>query len=649
MPGEDMEIISEQLSILENHHALAEIDRNAILAGLATLQEKDPQTFKKYSTSISKGLPGVTGGVIGLIKAKKSGDPYAISIASLNMSSGVVTMLAPMLGPAAPAAALVSALLGMISTILGEFLPKAPSLKDELTEVFNKFLADAKLRKLELAAGEIWKLSDTIEHHKDNSTEYDPLNLFDGSQVKAIEDVWAYLLQEDTQSLPRWPKMLEKTLLLMCQLFKCVALEVTNPSTKAGITGKTPITYLPSLSELYLDKLRKVKPAAQTRGMGFELGWTYNSDVVRYSSPVYAVNKSEGNGVRLNDATGSRMSAVRDGTDGEPTYHLATITTENDGARASFSPPYTRADAKWEKLRDYPPAPWSDIWAVPGGRPDQPADEAAKDEFCVWVAAGTQVTGRVQHKNGSSSIFFGPHSIPGGNYPWDTVRAVHHPKALLHDPDYKAEPGRLKGSGYIIYQGGPNTRSTGLIYVTQWCPGEGKYGANPTNADGWVMGPWGSNPYTEIRVDRHFLWIFAPLSFACATHASVLSAAKRYRETGQNQTPRWIHAPSSVVREMTSDPSVFPVTKGFGDLSPCDDGTLRAAQFNGSPSHYGAYATYAAAYRVDIGKGTMELDRFTKVWGVGPRVQKEPIYCWPLLESLTEYLQDQVGDSHHRP
>src|SRR5271170_1168762 len=246
MAGEDLEIISEQLNILENQHALAQIDRNAILAGLATLQEKDPQTFKKYSTSISKGLPGVTGGVIGLIKAKKSGDPYAISIASLNMSAGVVTMLGPMLGPAAPAAALVSAILGMVSTILGEFLPKPPSLKDEITEVFNTFLAEAKLRKLGVAANQIWTLADTIQNHKENSTEYHPLNLQNGPEVTVLEDVWEYLLQDDKQTLPQWPKMLEKTLLLMGQLFDCVALEVTNPSTLAGVTQKTPITYLPS-------------------------------------------------------------------------------------------------------------------------------------------------------------------------------------------------------------------------------------------------------------------------------------------------------------------------------------------------------------------------------------------------------------------
>ena len=71
------------------------------------------------------GLPYVREGVLDAIAAGKSGDPFAISIASLSIFSGFLTMAGPLAGPVGP---LISALSGLLSAILGQFLPADKSL-----------------------------------------------------------------------------------------------------------------------------------------------------------------------------------------------------------------------------------------------------------------------------------------------------------------------------------------------------------------------------------------------------------------------------------------------------------------------------------------------------------------------------------------
>ena len=96
---------------------------------------------------------------------------------------------------------------------------------------------------------------------------------------------------------------------------------------------------------------------------------------------------------------------------------------------------------------------------------------------------------------------------------------------LPDDPDADAIP---RGSAWLdpeqpayaalIYAG---LRSAPEIYV------------NGLNAGHYVPSPWPT--YTGIAVDKHYLWVFQPYGFACATHASVISCILSKRTA-----PRWI-------------------------------------------------------------------------------------------------------------
>jgi len=540
-------------------------------------------------------------------------------------------MLGPMLGPAAPAAALVSAILGMVSTILGEFLPKPPSLKDEITEVFNTFLAEAKLRKLGVAANQIWTLADTIQNHKENSTEYHPLNLQNGPEVTVLDDVWEYLLQDDKQTLPQWPKMLEKTLLLMGQLFDCVALEVTNPSTLAGVTQKTPITYLPSRMELWLGTLGKARPAAQNRGMVFHL--SYNVGPIWVGDQI-----RQGINTKLAASASAASVAVSQKQAGsaDRDYHVFLI--QNGGLHhwKLISPYKNSGDGNHVRSyrlhdgtqRNENFGALTDVWGMVGGdegldnAPHSIQSEKGRDRLYFYTADGQgAINGYVQDELGVVWKTYGR----SANRPLSMVRAVQNPEPVLNDPDPAAA---LQDIDYIVYGG---TDNFGHIYVDSRRSPQGK---TRILKEGWVPGPWGGNSYTGASVDKHYLWIHAPLSFACATHASVMRCLE-----GTIASPRWAHG----------DP-VFLKNKKLGNLCSCDDGTILASLTEGNVEGGLGWPLYTTAYDVDLKKQSIAVDFFSIPNGASSyRNNKVRLSCWPLFEAMTEYLEKRVGHSDHIP
>jgi hypothetical protein len=414
---------------------------------------------------------------------------------------------------------------------------------------------------------------------------------------------------------------------------------------KLWSTGKARLLQFEAANRLMLHKLAAIRPAAQNRGMCWHIGFTHEIGGIVH--PVYAGDViRQGSPARLTDNTLRISAAKGNALEGQPTYHIVGVGAGGDSVHGFFSPPYT--NAKWERLPSL--ARPSDIWAVSGGHPDLPPSEVNNDEVCFYEAEGNRIAGYLRDQNGNVSGPFYDRSVAQPN-PFQWVRAVHHPKALSADPDDLTEskqhpgvkfPDCLDTTLYIVY----GLQKQGhFIHVDQ--RHQGGDGASPATDEGWVQGPWGSNIIAGIGIDQYYLWAFAPLGFACTTHASAISALKRYRATGQPQTPRWIHPrqPS----EITSGPNVFPVTKGLADLSPCDDGTIVAAVFAPRGGGRPIYevdsddidrSTYAAPYRIDINAGTMEVEKFTRVSGGARRVHKLPIFCWSEFEGLRETLEN---------
>jgi|GEM_PF-2508272 hypothetical protein len=229
------------------------------------------------------------------------------------------------------------------------------------------------------------------------------------------------------------------------------------------------------------------------------------------------------------------------------------------------------------------------------------------------------------------------------------VRAVTHPAAtLVDDPDgHEMPPNLLGGRDHvdsIVYAA---FRSSSDIWVSQ------------SGTTHYVPAPWGT--YTGIDIDPYYLWVFRAQGFACATHASVLSCIQ-----GKRAVPRWMeHSPNGLLGDQNNHDGNFwlvdgqetkpaPPLLGLTAFSPCSDRTLFANIYTRSSTwnrHDFGYhpvwvaddrpATYTADYGIDVKAGRIDVGSWSKCGAIGAQVQKMPIPCWSLFESLTLDLQER--------
>jgi hypothetical protein len=614
MPVEEqLEIISDQLDLLELNHLIGKKDHDKILSELQNLK-KEPDKFKEYAEAFSDGLPGVTKGVISLAKLGKEGDPFAISIACLDVFSGIVAMAGPLLGPVGP---LISALTGMISAILGEFLPKAPNLKDQIEELLNKFLADEKLRALGTAADQIWVLSDTIQNHSQN---YKPLNLQHGTEIKAIDDAWQWLTQQDKQTVAQWDQVLEKTCQVWLQLVRCVALSVMKPSTRAGVAKDDMLVYLPARQELFLKYLREIEPVAQDRGL-------------------YLMTQSWSNGLVLYVAVGRQGALPWDYKRNIAWLVNVSIHVPQSQLGAS-TPKYEVIALAYGPRKIFRHQVDSVTGDFTGGSElmvngvDYPNLGGGTRRFihCVnaWALADWEKAGRtrIYTVHAGEDNYVNVHVVDKDdkvnriNWEPRTSSGIEHVRAVVRDisqslpddPDAVA----LESRQYEIIYGG--YRSSPNLWVA-------------TDND-WrdVPSPWPQ--YHGIEVDSYGVWVFGEKGIAFATHASVI-VSSRQRRNGQSVNPKWITFKTGW-------------TDGFNvkSLCACSDGILAVG--SDQPAQ-GGLVLWTGPYQITLkAPARLEWKYHGKTREGSPlQVLKMPIPCWPLFAKVKQDLENEVGDHHH--
>lgn len=225
-----------------------------------------------------------------------------------------------------------------------------------------------------------------------------------------------------------------------------------------------------------------------------------------------------------------------------------------------------------------------------------------------------------------------------------SVRAVTHPPAALpDDPDRDGLPAGSELLGgtdhaqsiqYAGLQGSPD-----IMVVVQ---GRAHH----------VTSPW--SDYRGIAVDDYYLWVFGPTAFACASHASIIKCVN-----GKTATPRWVgHAPS-IVGDLThptgnmrwwdlngNSSQSYPAVQGVISVSPCQDGTVTVCAFTRAYDHDMARSQlvwkgtdtlglFTADCKVDIGSASITIGSWRRSEvAAGFSVQKMPIPCWSLIQSL---------------
>ena len=645
--------IEDELNLLKNQLGVHGAKVDEVLAGVKNLQ---PDQLHAYSEAFQTGLPYLTEGVFDAITAGKSGNPFAISIASLSIFSGFLTMAGPLTGPVGP---LISALTGLLSTILGQFLPPGKSLKDEVTEVFDKFLADQIIADLGVAADDIWIFVDTIERGASGKPERRAWKPLDPSQVRPIGAAWQWLAKAEKQSLPQWGIVLEKTCQVFTQLLEAVTVSVAYPSTRPGAYPGEMLPDVPSRMRLFLDYLRKITPVAQKRGTFWHLGsnslYSYNEsgEVYTCDSILTANVKWE----RLYGLSREMSVTLNQGQQGQsrPVVTLLTLEPPSDaapgeyrysgesGAEAAYdiNHPFKPNNRTYVISGEWPPptTPWPELKSNDSSHPLEgcydifalPADERFPGGIFFYTANGNEIRGYTRDKDGKVS-FAWSRPVAGGRKV-GSIRVVSNLRGFRSDPDEnpKEVPGVLKDIDWMIYGG--CEASGGMDILVRFA--DKKAGER----EGYVRAPWPN--FRGIAVDRGYVWVYRAGDIACATHTAIMKALK------ENRAPSWMACsiPKGVVERLSLDENRL---NGLLDLSACDDGTLFAAfikgNWNNSQNHY---QLCMLTPRIALQKRTLTLqaaDFVSLPENIeGFRVGKLPLFCWPLLEEMTSTLEEQTA------
>jgi hypothetical protein len=608
---EELELISAQLDLLLLNQLIAKTDRDNILAEL----KKEPSKIKEYAEAFAAALPAITSGVIALRKLGKDGDPYAISMASLEIFSGIVAMAGPLLGPVGP---IVSALASMVSMILGEFLPKPPNLLDEIEALLDKFVAEDKLRGLGTAADQIWVLSDTIEHH---STDYRPLNLQHGTEIKAIDDAWQWLNQLEKQSVPLWDQVLEKTCQVWLQLMRCVVLSVVKPSTKEGAKKGEMLVYLPARQELFLKYLRSIKPVAQNRGLYImtEAWETFG----------YCLDIALGRSGRLSWGYEKKTDWLWNFSilipreqigSPAPQYHVFTLSEGSPRAIARL-----KVDSLAGKLVSGTHIMEEDrVYQNTGG-----GERRFESCVCAWSLTSWEDPDKVKIYTAHSTDYnyVNIHEVDSDNnvnrLNWEphTAEGLLHIRAVVRDlsqslPDDGDAVGLASRLYEVIYGGYRESSNIWVALDNSWLD---------------VPTPWSG--YNGIEVDKYCLWVFGKNGIACATHASVVQAL-RARRNGVDARPKWM-------TYHTGWRDGFNVKS----VSPCADGILAVSS---DQSVHGGLVLWTGTYKIDLkGAGSLDWNFNGSPRGGRPgQIGKMPIHCWTLFDGVLRDLEKKVGKGH---
>jgi len=617
----------------------------------ATAKEKRDYINKNVE-NLAKAIPGITKGTLSAISAFDDDDPMNGTAAIMDICASLAPLLAGLSTAGGPPGMLVGAIFSMVGQILSFLAPKSESM----TSKIEKLLRDMEAEKTQ---GQILTVHQTISQYSTTLRQaaarldkgpdsyllnlevtrntVKALNFLEGNTFFEFRGVMNWLNEPKNQHVELWPTILHAacqawgdmnvaamTLLSLVtdhiQKQYEAAEKIANGTAKdstvksliklqASIISK--LMFLKNQNDLVLQILKDLRPAAQNRGMFWIIADSRNKQLYG------GTNIREGEFAYLGGEQ-KRISVVVPGkyaTSPNPTYYLVGL--EPWGSFRTYisriKSPYKGQDSK--QIVDNAGNDnnefhgLTDIWAEP-----------AQDSGQIWfyTVKGKTITGYVVDVEKDMSRAQGNSYMKRLDVDVASVRSLHNLESLPDDPDGEA----LNGIDYCCYAG--LARPSGDIYVD--C---GQGAAKP----GKVPSPWSG--YDGIGTDRHYLWVFGSAGLACATHASVINCLK-----GKASTPRWMeHYPNDLLYSDGKPANQPGDLRGLVDLSPCEDGTLVAAIYKRSSGGGDNNNLYSAIYSTDLGKKTISV-KWTKIEvSTGDRVQKLPVFGWPVFESLPEMLE----------
>lgn len=640
---------------------------------------KERKDFEKQQENLAKALPNITKGTLAAITAFQKNDPFTGSAAIMDICASLAPLLGGLSAAGGPPGMLVGAIFSMVGQILSFFAPKSESLTTQIQNILRNMKAEdveqtiggaqdkiatysISLRKAMMEANKILedttrptdeKLSESVaEKAKGISRIIKDFNPIEGTTISGLWEVARWLREEKNQPLEKWPTILAgwcqaySDLLLTTSMLPILAnpdgmrkrfdeaeglpsehkAELRKSLTSLRANAWARLTEIEAANRTASQHVRTLFSAAQNRGMCWQIdpsgsGYLYGGTDLRRGAFRYL------------EAQCKRIAVAASEKDlgtPTPTYHIFPLEPSRDGRtyHGLSKHPYDKPPA-WKDLGPSVRG-LTDIWATYGGGSNA-------NEIYFHGTKGKSIVGYILDESGK---------VRPGNYSpvlksnAISVRVVRNPSWIVDDPDAGPEGARLQREAYITYGG---CEASPDIFVDALGVGAG-----------YVPSPW--TEYRGLGVDDHYLWVFGSGGFACATHASVMRCRKK-----EIDRPRWMeHYPNDLLysekyhedQKKVTRPA--PPLRGLLDLSPCDDGTLVAAiakrsvryqprgRFGGVDWYFvddAAPPLYTAVYQTNLKEQKIKVEWMKLPEGTtGVRVQKLPVACWSMLETLEESL-----------
>ena len=656
--------------------------------------EADKKLAKDVTDSINKNLPNFTKAALSAASAFKSGNPILGSAAIMDICASGAQMIGSLSSAAGPYGAAFGAVFTIIGQLLTYFGEKQPSLAQQITDAIKDLAADDRLQAAKTDGAEVIEYTSTIYRVRSSLPVNlkRPLATWDeslefltkiGADVMSIQKAYGnvsakygkwrtaeWLKDEKTQDLEKWPEVLG----VFCRVYSdsllanmALASIVDKDAVKQvlqSVSKKSPhyeenkqnykqiniklvdlLTTVEALPQLWNDGSRlmqrildEIRPVAQSRGLFVHLGdnkYIYAATGKKGIQSDKWTNLSIGYGGR-----GHRFSIV------VPKQYVGSLKPQYDIFFCEDWKSLERGRIKPSPIgisgqKQIAKEQFSDVWALQSPRDQNPPYKGASFVYAALDGgnSGSVKLFELDEKNEWKEGGWNPATKSGVM----SVRAVTHPPTTL--PDDPDRDGISTGSillggtdhyNSIIYGA---LRSSSELYVDQ------------ENTRCYVPTPWGD--YSGVQVDPYYVWIFRPHALACATHASVISCIK-----GKRSTPRWMeYSPNDVLGDQSNLGSARgdvwvvdgnrtnarPPLKGILSMSPCVDGTIYASIYNRTVTQSQSgwvfkaedtLGSYTTCYSIDLKAGKLNVDPWEKCAGMADQVQKLPIPCWSLFESL---------------
>ncbi|MFC5865460.1 cell envelope integrity protein TolA [Acidicapsa dinghuensis] len=629
------------------------------------LDDATRKQFKETADAIAKALPGITKGAFSAAEAFKKGDNLAGAAAIMDICASVVPIFASFAGPVgAGVGAVVGAIFSCVGQILAFFGPKQPSLGEQIQKMLETIEAEKELANLSGIHSAINIYTEELDKTREEirailalplNTEADADKF--RTDVKALEigvidqqgqlnaaafenwKVGGWLKLTENQEKERWPEVLgawcQEYIHLMTAntRLNCLAnpkeiarLEaLTSESNTASplskgtrklvhtavVEGLKPILkfltnkFKPWNNEA-LRLAKETSPAAQERGL-----YVLMAPWASYGNVLYvASGRKNGIGWDYKKNTGW----LKGFSINVPRAQLGSLTPVYEMIACEDRP---TSIARY-RVHSTKGDPYDGVRLMEEGHQyDNIGGGTRQFANCVdaWALPDFEDPKRTRiytaHSTGYNYVNIhvanADNTVKRINWEPHTAAGLLHIRALVRDirmslPDDPDAAAMRSGLHEIIYGGYRSSRNIWVALDNSWVD---------------VPSPW--DGYNGIAVDAYCLWVFGSKGLACAPHTSVIRCKNR-----ELPSPRWI-----------------TYTTGWHDgfdvnaLSPCADGTLVVCSTQQDRN------TWTPNCKVNLKEQRIDLTPWERRGGWGPEIQKMPVPCWSMLQSLkTNLLKD---------